>query len=511
MTRTQGKVALVGAGPGDPGLMTVRGLAALRAADVVVYDRLVEPRLLDHASPSAERIFAGKSLRANPKRQEEINALLIKLAREGKRVVRLKGGDPFVFGRGGEEAMALAAEGIPYDVVPGVTSAIAVPAYAGIPVTDRGVSSSFAVITGREDAGKEWSRVAWAKLAGRAGTLVILMSVETLESTIDQLRKHGVPEETPVAVIQHGTLPSQRTVQGTLSDIAQRARHAGLGPPAVTVVGHVVSLRDRIKWFEERPLFGKRVMVTRSRQQASVLVRLLEEAGAVCLEVPTIAIGPPTVWGPLDDALRNCRTFDWVVFASGNAVDWTFHRLNTLGLDARVLFGQRIAAIGVATADLLLRHGVRADFKPATATSEDLTAELGRVGIGGARMLLPQSSIAPDDLARGLASHGALVTVADAYDTSIPEGSPELALQALTESGVDVVTFTSSSTVENLVRLLGPDAQRLINRTLTACVGPTTARKAESMGLRVGVTAAERTMPGLVDAIITAVEAHREA
>ena len=511
MTTTPGKVSLVGAGPGDPGLITVRGLEALRTADVVVYDRLVEPRLLDHASPNAERIFAGKSLRANPKRQEEINALLIKLAREGKRVVRLKGGDPFVFGRGGEEAVALAAEGIPYDVVPGITSAIAVPAYAGIPVTDRRASSSFAVITGREDQGKEWSRVAWAKLASGAGTLVILMSVETLESTIDQLRRHGVPDETPVAVIQDGTLPSQRTVQGTLGDIAQRARDAGLGPPAITVVGQVVSLRDQIKWFEKRPLFGKRVMVTRSRQQASLLVRLLEEEGAVCLEVPTIALGPPKDWGPLDDALRNCRRFDWLVFASGNAVEWTFHRLETLGLDARALSGPRVAAIGIATADMLLRHGIRADLIPATSTSEGLTTELGQVGINDAQVLVPQSAIAPDDLAKGLTSHGAEVTAADAYDTSVPEGSRELALQALTENGVDVVTFTSSSTVENLVRLLGPDAQRLLNRTLTACIGPTTAEKAESMGLRIGVTATEQTMPGLVDAIVTAIESQKEA
>ena len=356
MSTSVGTVYLVGAGPGDPGLFTVRGLDVLKRAQVVVYDRLVSGRIVAQAPTDAEMVYAGKGPKGHAMEQDEINRVLISKAHDGLMVVRLKGGDPFVFGRGGEEAEALAEAGVPFEVVPGITAAIAVPAYAGIPVTHRTMSSSFAVITGREDPSKEWPRIRWDKLAGGVGTLVILMGVESLGKTLTKLRDHGLPGDTPAATIEWGTAPRQRTVQGTLDDIERRAREAGLEAPAVTVVGQVASLRDRLRWFDNRPLFGKRVLVTRSRAQASDLSRRLETLGAEALEVPTIEICSPADWAPLDDAVGRLSEFDWIVFTSVNAVDSVFERILGAGLDARALAGTRLCAIGPATASALLHH-----------------------------------------------------------------------------------------------------------------------------------------------------------
>ena len=496
---TKGKVYLVGAGPGDPGLITVKGLETLREADVVVYDRLVNESLLAEARPEAELVFAGASLRRNPNRQADINAMLVRFAEAGKQVVRLKGGDPFVFGRGGEEAEALAARGVEFEVVPGITSALAVPAYAGIPVTDRRASSSFAVITGREDAGREWSRVAWAKLAGGAGTLVILMSVETLESALAQLREHGVSASTPVAVIEWGSLPRQRTVEGTLGDIAARVVEAGLGPPAVTVVGDVVRLRSRIGWFENKPLFGMRVMVTRARAQAHSLSRRLMNEGAEPIEVPSIEVRPVPDVRAVDDAVRRIESFDVVAFTSVNAVDAFFSRLGELGLDARALGGLTVAAVGPATAAALERRGVRADFTPRRYTTAVLAESMP--GLEGKRVLLPRSAIAPTELLDWLASRGAEVEQVHVYDTVTPEETAARARELLEQGRVDVVTFTSSSTVDNLVDALGADAVRLLQGPLLVSIGPVTTRTTEARGLQVAVTADEHTVDGLVDAL----------
>ena len=504
---TTGKVFLVGAGPGDPGLITVKGLEAHRGADVVVYDRLVNEALLAEARPEAELVFAGASLRRNPNRQADINAMLVRFAKAGKRVVRLKGGDPFVFGRGGEEAEALAARGVEFEVVPGITSAVAAPAYAGIPVTDRRASSSFAVITGREDAGREWSRVAWAKLAGGAGTLVILMSVETLESTLAQLREHGVPASTPVAVIEWGSLPRQRTVEGTLGDIAARVAEAGLGPPSVTVVGDVVRLRSKIGWFEAKPLFGMRVMVTRVKVQAGSLSRRLRSEGAEPVEVPSIEIRPAPDIQAVDDAVGRVEDFDAVAFTSVNAVEAFFGRLSVLGLDARALGGMTVAAIGPATAAALERQGVRADFVPREYT----TAALARTapGVEGKRVLLPRSAIAPADLLELLAARGARVEQVHVYDTVTPERTATRARDLLEDRRVDAVTFTSSSTVDNLVEALGGDACRLLQEATLASIGPVTTRTAEKHGLQVAVTAEQHTVDGLVDALASFVRQAR--
>ena len=496
---TTGKVFLVGAGPGDPGLITVKGLEALRDADVVVYDRLVNEALLAEARPEAELVFAGASLRRNPNRQADINAMLVRFAKAGKQVVRLKGGDPFVFGRGGEEAEALAARGVEFEVVPGITSAIAAPAYAGIPVTDRRASSSFAVITGREDAGREWSRVAWAKLAGGAGTLVILMSVETLESTLAQLRDHGVPASTPVAVVEWGSLPRQRTVEGTLGDIAARVAEAGLGPPSVTVVGDVVRLRSKIGWFESKPLFGMRVMVTRATAQAGSLSRRLRSEGAEPIEVPSIEIRPAPDIQAVDDVVSRVEDFDIAAFTSVNAVDAFFSRLGVLGLDARALGGVTVAAIGPATAAALERQGVRADFAPREYTTAALAQTMP--GVEGKRVLLPRSAIAPADLLELLAARGARVEQVHVYDTVTPGETATRARELLEGRRVDVVTFTSSSTVDNLVEALGGDAVRLLQETTLASIGPVTTRTAEKHGLHVAVTAEDHTVDGLVDAL----------
>ncbi len=502
MTVSGGRVYLVGAGPGDPGLITARGLEVLRRAQVVVYDRLVNERLLAEAPGGAELVYAGKGPEGHVMEQDEINRLLVRRGAEGRLVVRLKGGDPFVFGRGGEEALALAAAGVPFEVVPGVTSAIAVPAYAGIPVTHRDMASSFAVITGREDPAKEWSRIRWDRLAGGVGTIVVLMGVESLDETVARLVEHGLPWSTPVAVIEGGTEPRQRTVAGVLDDIVQRAREARLRPPAVTVVGEVVRLRERLRWFDNRPLFGRRVLVTRSRAQASALSRRLEELGAEAIEVPAIEVRPPEDWLPLDRAIARLPEFAWIVFTSVNAVDSFFGRLDAAGRDARALAGVRVAAIGPATAEALRARGLRADYAPQRFTTEALAQ--GLAVTPGARVLLPRADIAPEELVRDLTARGAAVEQVVAYRTVTPEGSRELAREALAGGRVDMVTFTSSSTVQNLVSLLGKEARALLSGVPVASIGPATTRTAERLGLRVAVTAREHTIPGLAEAVFEA-------
>ncbi len=510
MSAPVGKVYLVGAGPGDPGLITVKGMATLERAQVVVYDRLVSRRIVARAPAEAELVFAGKGPQGHAMEQDEINRLLVRKALEGRLVVRLKGGDPFVFGRGGDEAEALADAGVPFEVVPGVTAAIAVPAYAGIPVTHRELSSSFAVITGREDPTKEWSRIHWDKLAGGVGTLVVLMGVESLSETLAKLREHGLSGDTPAAIIQWGTEPRQRTVLGSLADVDRLAREAGMAAPAVTIVGDVARLRDRLRWFDTRPLFGLRVLVTRSRTQASALSQRLEELGAEAVEVPTIEIRPPDDWGPLDGAVREIAEFTWIVFTSVNAVDALFDRMDGAGLDARALAGVSLCAIGPATASALQRHGVRADAAPSQYTTTDLAQSLEEHGLAGAQVLLPRADIAPNDLITDLERRGATVRQVTAYRTMAPEASRALAREALSRRQVDLVTFTSSSTVENLVRLLGDEARRLLAPVKIACIGPVTARTAEGLGLRVDIVAREHTIPGLVDAVLEACARQKE-
>ncbi len=494
-----GTVFLVGAGPGDPGLITVRGAQCLRTANVVLYDRLVDRRLLALAPSHAELIDVGKARGDGPDRQAGINALLVEKARAGGRVVRLKGGDPFVFGRGGEEAEALAEAGVTYQVVPGVTSAIAAPAYAGIPLTHRGYASSFTVITGSEASDKDENAIAWDRLAGLDGTVVVLMGWERLEEIVDAVVGAGRSEDTPVAAIQWGSEPGQRTVVGTLADIVGRARESGLAPPVAVVIGEVVRLRGRLRWFDAGPLFGKRVLVTRSRSQASTLSELLALEGAEPIEAPTIEVRPLDDTSELDDAVGDLSRYRWAVFTSANAVDAVFDRLAALSLDARALRDTRVAAIGEATAARLRERGIVADLVPREAVSASMAEALRGHVAAGETVLVPQADIAGDELRAGLSQAGAKVRRVVAYRTVAPEASRKLVAEALDE-GVDVVTFTSSSTARNFARLIGGDVGPLGN-TVVACIGPITAATARQLGMDVRLVAERSTVAGLVDAI----------
>ena len=495
-----GKVYLVGAGPGDPGLVTVKGLRLLESADVIVHDRLISGRLLAMAGPDAELIDAGKVPGQAGRKQSDINKHLVGEARLGKIVVRLKGGDPFVFGRGGEEAEALNDAGIPFEVVPGVTSAVAVPAYAGIPLTHREHSSSFTVVTGSSAASNESGSPDWQILARIPGTLVFLMGWSTLPVIAGELLKNGKPGSTPAAVISRGTEARQKSVTGPLDSIADIARAEGLTSPAVVVIGDVVRLEDRLNWFEALPLLGRRVLVTRTRNQAGLLSQRLLDLGAIPIEIPTIEVRPPQDYTALDSACAELSEFDWIVFASSNAVHAVFHRLKTSGRDARALFGVKVAAVGPATGKVLEGYGIVADLVPSTATSTGLADALVERRIRGSRILLPRADIATRDLPDMLVAHGADISEVIAYQTVIPGESRERAMEAV-DAGVDVATFTSSSTVRNLLRLLDGGAASLAD-TKIACIGPTTAATAGRLGLKVDIVANTPTISGLTGALV---------
>jgi uroporphyrinogen III methyltransferase / synthase len=496
-----GTVYLVGAGPGDPGLLTLRGAECLARADVVVYDHLANPALLSRCRPDAERVYAGKQGGGPSVPQAQVTALVIERARAGRSVVRLKGGDPFVFGRGGEEAEELAAAGVPFEVVPGVTSAVGATAYAGVPLTHRDHASSVTFVTGHEDPAKEPSDLDWDALA-RGGTLVFFMGVRTLATLAERLVAHGRPASTPAAVIRWGTTPEQRTVVGTLADIAERAREAGIAPPALTVVGDVVRLRERIRWFDAKPLFGRRVLVTRAREQASALAEALREEGAEPVEFPTIAVRPPGSWADLDAALARAAAYDWIVFTSPNAVRSVVERLRAAGRDVRALGGARLCAVGPATAAALEALGLAVAVVPPEYRAEAVTAALDREDLEGRRVLFPCAEQARDVVPKALAARGARVDVATAYRTVPPEGGAAGVRAMLEEGRLDAVTFTSGSTVRNLVEMLGrDDAPRLLAGTLVAAIGPVTAEAAAAAGVRVDLVAEAATIPALVRAL----------
>ncbi len=495
-----GKVYLIGAGPGDPGLITEKGKKVIERADVIVYDYLANPRLLSYAKPGAEKIYVGKKGGCHTLSQEGINQLLVEKAKEGKIVARLKGGDPFLFGRGGEEAEVLVEAGIEFEIVPGVTSAIAAPAYAGIPVTHREHTSTFSMVTGHEDPTKETSAISWDALA-KIGTIAFLMGMKNLPRICENLKKAGKAPETPVAVIQWGSTPRQRVVTGTLDDIVERVQRAGLGPPSIILVGEVVKLREKLSWFEKKPLFGKRILVTRTREQASQLVETLEQMGAECLEIPTIKIVPPESFEVLDEALRELESFDWVIFTSVNGVKYFFDRLFALGKDARAMAKAKVAAIGTATAELIKSYGLLVDLLPKEFRAEGLLEVLMKEDLSGKRVLIPRALEAREILPEKLREAGAEVVVAPAYQTIIPEEETEAARRAFRE-GVDVVTFTSSSTAKNLLKMLGEEARELLSGVVLASIGPITSETLRRAGFEPTVEAQEYTIPGLVKAIV---------
>ncbi len=506
-----GLVSLVGAGPGDIGLITIKGLARLKEADVILYDRLANTKLLLHARPGAELIDAGKGRSAHSSTQDEINLLLIEKSRQGKRVCRLKGGDPFVFGRGGEEALALARAGLPWEVVPGITSAISAAAYAGIPVTHRGVSASFTVVTGSEDPQHHETGTDWSNVAKSTGTVIVLMGWEALPKITASLIAHGMPPTTPAAVVQWGTLSRQKTATGTVSDIARIATENGLGSPAALITGDVVTLRQEIAWFDRRPLFGRRVLVTRARSQASRLAEALIELGAECIELPAIKIVPVSDTAPLYDAVKKLtglvpgaiKPYAWATFTSPNAVRGFRESLRSLGLDTRALGSVRFAAVGPTTAQALLDMGIAADIVPEDYLAEAVVAAFKKSGFTGGNVLHFRSDIGRETLPDGLRELGGTVYEVVAYETRVPENSGDNARAefARESGGIDVTTFTSSSTVKNLVDMLEGDVS-LINDTFTACIGPVTATAARQAGIRVDAVAEEQSTSGLVKAVL---------
>jgi uroporphyrinogen III methyltransferase/synthase len=499
----KGWVYLVGAGPGDPGLITAKGLECIQNASVIIYDYLAAPALLNYAREDAELIYVGKKGGDHTLSQDGINSLIAKKAREGAIVVRLKGGDPFIFGRGGEEAEVLIEAGIPFEIVPGVTSAIAAPAYAGIPLTHRKYTTNVAFVTGHEDPTKEASTIDWEALAKGIGTLVFLMGVKNLPQITRQLIRYGRPANTSVALVRWGTTPRQQTVTGTLDNIVQRVKDAGLKAPAIIVVGEVVKLRKVMRWFDKRPLLGKRIVVTRARAQASDLIQHLSLLGAECLEFPTIMIAPPSDWSHLDTALDQMDHYNWLIFTSVNGVKFFFDRLFAQGKDVRILGNIHTAAICPATAEELERFGLRCDILPDSYRAESVVSAFKNVDVAGQNILLPRAAEARPILPDELTKMGAKVNEIAVYHTRPVSHHADRLIEELEKKTIDIITFTSSSTVSNFKSLLPVDRfSQLIKGVTIASIGPITTETAEKMGFAVEITAERYTIPGLVEAIL---------
>ncbi|NWF56155.1 MAG: uroporphyrinogen-III C-methyltransferase [Syntrophaceae bacterium] len=500
---SKGKVYLIGAGPGDPGLITVKGLQCLEKADVVVYDYLANEQLLGYIREGAEKIYVGKKGSDHTLPQDQINDLIVAKASEGKSVARLKGGDPFIFGRGGEEAEELSKAGIPFEIVPGVTSAIAAPAYAGIPLTHRDYTSTVAFITGHEDPTKEESKIAWDKISTGIGTLVFLMGVGNLARIARELMKNGRAPETPVALVRWGTLPEQETVVGNLSNIAAIAQSRKIKPPVIILVGEVAALRKKLNWFETLPLFGKRILVTRAREQASDLSQRLQSLGAIPVEFPTIRILPPESWTDADHCIQELIRYDWIIFTSVNGVKFFVERLLALGRDVRDLKGPQVCAIGPKTAEALEALKVRVKFVPREYRAEAIFEGLKKEGLKGKSILIPRAKVARDLLPGELRKAGAVVDVVEVYRTVVPMENVAEVRDLLKKGGVSAITFTSSSTVSNFVEMLGPEEARELTAGIpVASIGPITADKAGALGIQTAVMPAEYTIPALVQALV---------
>ncbi|PKL51869.1 MAG: uroporphyrinogen-III C-methyltransferase [Nitrospira bacterium HGW-Nitrospira-1] len=531
MTEKKGIVYLVGAGPGDIGLLTVKGMRCLEKAEVVIYDFHLNAQILNYIDNDAEFIYAGKRGGHHTMTQDEINAAILQKAKEGKRVCRLKGGDPFVFGRGGEEALILANEGIPFEVVPGVSSAIAAPAYAGIPLTHRLYSSSFAVIPGYEDMTKEKSSIDWAKLATGVGTLVFLMAVKNIDLLTEKLIENGRSPDTPVAVIRWGTRPDQKTLVSTLKDIAKLVREKDIRPPAVTVVGDVVNLRNELNWYEKKPMFGHRVLVTREHTAG---FGLLEELGAEVIQFPTIEIAPPENWDALDRAIDLIEGYDWIIFTSSNGVKYFFSRLFEKDMDIRELKGLKICAIGTKTADAIRQFGIKADLVPESFNAEGLietfiaevknqksevkSAEEQKRGSAegiqnanpqpptpklfkGIRFLLPRAEVAREIFPDKIRELGGIIDVPVAYRAVKPEMRGKRLRRFLKEGRITIATFTSAATFNNFREILKEEADELLKGVAIAVIGPVTARAIEKTGLKVQIMPMEATVEAMVEEI----------
>jgi len=505
----KGKVYLVGAGPGDPKLITVRGLECLKQSDVVVYDRLASPRLLINLRPDVQKIYVGKLPDRHTMKQEEINKLLVELALAGKTVTRLKGGDPTIFGRVGEEAGLLAEHGIEFEIVPGITSAIAVPAYAGIPVTHRDLASSLSIITGHESPDKLDKSILWDKVTNATGTLIFLMGVAKIGYIAEQLIRHGRRADTPIALIRWGTRVEQRTIVGTLESIERIVKEADFKPPAVIVVGDVVLQRDKLKWYEQKPLFGMRILVTRSRAQASELADQIESLGGEPCEFPVIEVREPTAPDAvhkLQEALDAAEQYHWIMFTSVNGVEYFFRWLRRLRIDVRRFHGAKIAAVGSKTAEALEERGLTVSHLPEKFHAEGLLESLKGKLTAGERVLLPRGDLARKVLPEELTAAGLHPVEVDVYETVLANNHDELAMEWIRNKEIHMITFTSSSTVMNLIEVLKRNgienpAEHLYGIPV-ASIGPLTTATAEQAGLKVTVEPERSTLQDMLQSMM---------
>lgn len=500
-----GKVYLIGAGPGDPGLLTVKAKECIEKADVLIYDYLANKTFLDYAGEKTEIIYVGKKGGNHTMGQEDINALLVEKALDGNDVVRLKGGDPFIFGRGGEEAQELVKAGVDFEIVPGVTSAIAVPAYAGIPLTHRDHTATVAFVTGHEDPNKEESGIAWDKISTGIGTIVFLMGIGNLAKIVENLINHGRPSDTPVAIIHRGTMAGQKTVSGNLSTIVDTAKKEGIKPPGIIVVGGVVGLRDELNWLEHKPLFGRRIVVTRAREQASRFLSELSELGAECVEFPTIEIMPPQSWEGVDRGIQDIEKYQWLLFTSVNGVKYFFNRLKDLGKDVRALKDIKVGAIGPKTAEAVQDKGIVPDLVPDEYRAEAVVEAFKAKNAEGLKILLPRAAEAREILPEELNKMGAQVDVVEAYRTVMPETGAVRVREMLRSGEIDMVTFTSSSTVTNFVQMVSQEGGQYLDwmeKVFVAAIGPITADTAKDKGFEISVMPENYTIDALTESIV---------
>jgi uroporphyrinogen III methyltransferase/synthase len=499
----KGKVYLIGAGPGDIGLLTVKGLKCLQKAEAVVYDFHLNAQILNYINHDAEFIYAGKRGGHHAMTQDDINQALVDKAKEGKIVCRLKGGDPFVFGRGGEEAEVLVNEGIEFEVIPGVSSSIAAPAYAGIPLTHRKYSSSFAVITGNEDITKPESSIDWSKFANGFDTLVFLMGVKNIGAITSKLIEHGKSPDTPVAVVRWGTRPDQKTVVSTLKDIAGLVKEENIKPPAVMVVGNVVKLRDTLKWYENKPLFGQRILITREYTKD---YEPLEDLGAEIFEFPTIEIAPPESYKELDESIDKVETYNWIIFTSANGFKYFIQRLLDKNRDIRDLRGIKICAIGIKTAEAIRNYGIKVDLIPEEFNAEGLikafSLQPSALSLKGLKILLPRAEVAREVFPQKVRELGGEIDTPAAYRAIKPEKHGKRLKRFLKEGRISVATFTSAATFNNFVDIMGEDAIEILKDVTIAVIGPVTAKAIEKAGLKVSIMPKEATIKAMVDEII---------
>jgi len=499
---SKGKVYLIGAGPGDPGLLTLKGRECLERADVVIYDYLANPVLLALAPQGTEQIYVGKTRGKHSIPQDEINQLLVDRAGQGKQVTRLKGGDPYIFGRGGEEAAFLRRHGIPFEVIPGVTAGFAAAAYAGIPLTHRDVTTSLAMLTGHERPDRSLSSLDWDKLANGIGTLIFYMGMTNLKLICSELIRHGRPAETPVAVVQWATLPRQRTLVGTLETISEAVVKNGIEPPAVIIIGEVVRYREELRWYDNLPLFGRCFLLTRPREQADSFARQLQQQGAETICIPTIEIAPPEDWQPLDNALQQLDTFDSLILTSANGVDSLFTRLSVQQLDVRSLAGIQIVAVGSKTAQAIEQHGVRPDLIPQDFRAEGILEALLAQGVDGKRFLYPRAEVVRPLLMESISAAGGTVIAPVAYRTIRPAKGEEMIRHLLGSKEIDAICFSSSSTFDNLQAMLGDDLHSLLADTKLFSIGPLTSATIRKHGCDVALEPETSTLDDLVTAMV---------